>query len=111
MNNKYRSKANALLGMVTPILLAVSVRADGFADSSVATGTLALVRDVTAWVTVLCPLVCGRVAIYFAIRKGMADEQDGKMWQRRITNAIIWGVGGGLIAGIIALVSSYYTGA
>ena len=41
----------------------------------------------------------------------MADEQDGKMWQRRITNAIIWGVGGGLIAGIIALVSSYYTGA
>ena len=59
----------------------------------------------------LCPLVCGLVAIYFAIRKGMADEQDGKMWQRRITNAIIWGVGGGLIAGIIALVSSYYTGA
>ena len=76
MNNKYRSKVNALLGMVTPILLAVSVRADGFADSSVATGTLALVRDVTAWVTVLCPLVCGLVAIYFAIRKGMADEQD-----------------------------------
>ena len=31
--------------------------------------------------------------------------------QFRITNAIIWGVGGGLIAGIIALVSSYYTGA
>lgn len=108
MNNNFRKRMNGLLTAVSPVLLAVTARADSFAESKLATGTVALVQDITAWVTVLCPLACGLMAIYFAIRKGMADEQDGKMWQRRITNAILWGVGGGLIAGVISLVSSYY---
>ena len=88
--------------------LSIPVSASGLQSSELYTGTSKLVSDITLVLTVLCPTICGLFAIYFAIRRGMADEQDGKLWTRRITTAIICGVAGGLISGIISLIASYY---
>lgn len=90
------------------LAMAVSVSAEDINSSPIVTGTKQLLADVMTALTVLCPTVCGVFAIGFAIRRGMADEQDGKMWTRRIMTAIVCGVTGGLISGIIALVASYY---
>lgn len=92
------------------LAMAGSVSAADLNSSTIVTGTKQLLADVMTALTVLCPTVCGVFAIGFAIRRGMADEQDGKMWTRRITTAIVCGVAGGLISGAIALVASYYGG-
>ena len=38
----------------------------------------------------------------------MSDEQDGKLWEKRIKVAILCGVGGCLTSGAISVLSSYF---
>lgn len=90
------------------LCMAVPASATGLGASNIVTGTNRLIADVMGVVTVLCPTVCGLFAIGFAIRRGMSDEQDGKMWNRRIVTAVVCGVGGGLLSGLISLIASYY---
>ena len=104
-NRKIR---NVLMAAVTAFVLAMPVNAAGLQESNLYTGAMALVNDITSALTVLCPLVGGAAALVFMIRRSMADEQDGKMWTKRMTTAIICGVGGMLVAGIIALLTSYF---
>ena len=81
----------------------------GIAASTLGVGLKNLVNDIFLYLTIICPIVGAAAAIYFAIRRSMADEQDGKLWEKRIKTAIICGVGGCLVSGVIALVSSYFT--
>ena len=97
-------------GVAAAAFLAVPASATALEESQIYKGSLQLFSDFMSALTVFCPIVCGVFGIYFLIRRGMADEQDGKIWTRRITTAVICGVGGMLIAGLIALVSSYYAG-
>ena len=73
------------------------------------TGLIEFLNDLMSVSMIACPVVGGLAAVYFTIRRSMADEQDGKMWTKRIVTAIICGVLGGLITGIIALITSYVT--
>ena len=99
----------AIRFLLTLAVLALCLTpAYGFAGSTIATGTQRLLEDVSKWLVVLSPISAGAVCVYFIIRRGMADEQEGKMWQHRIVTAIVCGVGGMLAGGIISLVSSYY---
>ena len=68
-----------------------------------------LLQDIFLAATVLGPSVCGIAAVVFFVRKSMADEQDDKQWNRRIVKAIICGVGIGLVSGLLALGTSYFT--
>ena len=77
-------------------------------NSTVVTGFKKLMADVTKILVYVCPGVGGAAAVYFLIRRSMSDEQDGKMWMRRIYLAVGCGVGGGLVSGIISLISSYF---
>lgn len=70
-------------------------------------GLMALLNDTMQVAMIACPIVGGLFCVYYLIRRGMADEQDGKMWNKRIWTAIICGVGGSLVTGIIALITSY----
>lgn len=70
-------------------------------------GLMALLNDTMQVAMIACPVVGGLFCVYYLIRRGMADEQDGKMWNKRIWTAIICGVGGSLVTGIIALITSY----
>ncbi|MEM5780047.1 MAG: hypothetical protein AAGU02_02740 [Lawsonibacter sp.] len=96
-------------GLITAAMLSVTTAwAEDFGDSKLATGSVNLVHDVTTWLLVLCPLAGGAAALVFLIRRGMADEQDGKMWNTRILVSIICGVAGFVVSGVINMLSSYY---
>lgn len=79
-----------------------------FANSDIAQGTKNLITDVSTWFILICALGGTAAAIYCLIRRGMADEVDGKMWTKRCITAIICAVGGALVGGVVALVGSYY---
>ncbi len=76
--------------------------------SKIATGTEALLNDITKWLMILAPIVGGLLIIYFFIRRSGADEQDQKRWNNRITTAIISVVGAVLGSAIVNLVIGYY---
>lgn len=101
-----KKKAASLLAAA--MLFLTTARADGFADSNLATGTINLIHDVSTWLLVICPATGGAAALVFLIRRGIADEQDGKMWNKRIMIAIICGVAGFVVSGVINMLSSYY---
>lgn len=91
------------------IFLALPTVAHADISSSVfGTGTLTLVKEALAYLAVICPIACSVAAVYFFIRKGMADEMDGKMWQKRIVIAICCGVFGGLASAMISMIAGYY---
>lgn len=81
-----------------------------FESSTIATGTEKLLSDVAGWLTGIGLTVGTVAAVYCLIRKSMADEVDGKMWNKRLVTAIICAVAVALVGGIIALISSYYGG-
>lgn len=78
------------------------------ADSTLGIGTKNLINDASTYLTFICPITGGAAAGYFAIRRSMADEQDGKFFEKRIKTAIFCGVGGCLVNAVIAVISSYY---
>lgn len=80
-----------------------------FANSTFATGTKQLLDDVGKWLIGIGIAVAGISAVVYLIRRSMADEADGKMFQKRVVTAIICGVAVSLVGGIITLISSYYT--
>ncbi len=92
-----------LLNVLTPVILEGNI-----ASSTIGTGISALINDVLTWLMILSPIAGGAAATYFFIRKSAADEQDGKMWQKRIHTAIICGVAGLLSSVLISIVSGYF---
>ena len=76
--------------------------------SKIATGTEKLVKDASVTVIKIAPIVVGLLVGYFAIRMGMADEQDKKTWQNRIKVVIFGFIITISASGIIAIFASYY---
>ena len=77
-------------------------------SSPVVTGTRALINDVTTILIALSLVLGACAATYFIVRKSMADEADGKTWQKRAVTAIVCGVLGALMSGIVKVISGYY---
>lgn len=101
-------KKIACLMMSTALFLTGAGATGNFGSSNLAVGTKQLLQDVMNFTVVICPVAGGLAAVYFLIRKSMADEQDGKMWSKRIFIAVGCGVGGVLVSGIISMLASYY---
>lgn len=110
INRPGRTVRSIGLAILTAVCMAGSCFATGggFAESKLATGTLNLANDVSSWLCMLGPVVGGLYAVYYLIRRSMADETDGKMWTKRAWTAGIIGVGVLLVSGIIALLTGYY---
>lgn len=79
-----------------------------FANSEIATGTQNLINDIGTWLIIICGAAGAASAVYCLIRRGMADDVDGKMWTKRCITAVICAVGGALVGGVVKLISSYY---
>ncbi len=103
-----KTAANLTAAVLIPMLLATTAYADNISNSTVGTGLKNLLNDLSTYVVVLSPVVGGLAAVYSVIRRSMSDEQDGKMWEKRIKTAIICGVAGALVGGIIKLIASYF---
>ncbi len=108
MGKVKRFLKTAIPAVLVTMSMVVPASADNLSSSTVGTGIRNMLNDVSSFGIVLCPIVGGAAAVYFLIRRSMADEQDGKMWMRRIWIAIICAVAGCLVSGIIALFSSYF---
>jgi len=109
MKNTVKKRTATLFSALTLLLLTLTpAHAAGIADSTLGAGITKLVNDVFLYLTVICPVAGGLAAVWFLIRRSMADEQDGKLWEKRIRTAIICGVAGCLVSGIITLISSYF---
>lgn len=77
-------------------------------NSKIYTGFVDLISDLTTAGMIICPAAGALFALYYFIRRGMADEQDGKLWTKRIVTSLVCGVGGLLVSGIISLLTSYF---
>lgn len=104
---KMKKKIVCLL-MSAALFLTGAGASGNFGTSDLAVGTKQLLQDVMNFAVVICPIAGGLAAIVCLIRKSMSDEQDGKMWNKRIVVAIVCGVGGALVSGIISMLASYY---
>jgi Na+/H+ antiporter NhaA len=94
--------------LVILALFIVPASAGDLADSTLGTGLKQLLNDTSTYLMILCPIAGGAAGVYFAIRRSIADEQDGKFWEKRIKVAIGCGVGGCLVSAIISMLSSYF---
>lgn len=103
-----RWKHQTFITMAMTAVLTIHASANHISDSQLGQGVKQLLQDASSFMIVLCPIAGGSAAIYFAMRRSAADEQDGKMWSHRIKTAILCGVGGGLVGGVITLLSSYF---
>lgn len=68
-------------GILISALLLLFSPAIAFADvgtSKLATGTQALVSDLTTWLMILAPTVTVLFVVYYLIRKSAADEMESK---------------------------------
>lgn len=90
-------------GTITPAYAATVLE-----NSTFYKGFMHLLQDVSLAVTIGGPLICVICAGVFLARRGMADEQDGKMWNKRIATALICAVAIGLVSGLVALITSYF---
>lgn len=106
-----RRFGTTVLGICLTAAMILPVSASGgLQNSTIYTGMQNLLNDLSTVLMVLCPIIGGVAALYFVIRRSMADEQDGKTWTKRMTTSIICGVAGMLISGLISLLSGYFGG-
>lgn len=68
-----------------------------------------LITDVTEVAMWLLPAIAGVYVIYCLIRRSIASDEggDAHMWNKKIKTAIICGVAGGAVSGLISLLSNY----
>ena len=107
-NMKRNLKQVLSVAMLMSILV-VDVSANNLMASSLVQGGLSLINDIGTVAMVVCPLVGAIAWGIFMSRKSMADEQDGRMLQKRANMALICGVAGLLGSALIKLFSSYFT--
>ena len=69
----------------------VKINSNGgkIANSTIGKGVKAIVNDVCGFLLILAPIIGVAAIVYFLIRKGMADQQEQSMWQKRVMTAII----------------------
>lgn len=112
MINNRKRKRNAVkrffLSLVMLALFIVPASAGGLANSTIAVGFKNLLNDTFSLLMILCPIAGAVSAAYFFIRRSMSDEQDGKVWEKRIKVALGCGVGGTLVSAIIATLTTYF---
>lgn len=113
-NNKNFIRKLVLLACAAgaPFSMAMPVHATGLMGSELYNGTVSLIADATTIATILCPVVAGLLWGLFAVARQFADDEPTeKKWNKRMRNAIIFGIVGCLGSGIIAAISSYYVAA
>ena len=77
------------------------------ASSQIGKGIKSIVNDVCGYLLILAPIIGVGAVVYFLIRKGMADQQEQPMWQKRVVTAIICTVLAEAAVAVVNLVMSY----
>lgn len=107
LNHKRRFSRLVVVAALAAVML-IPAHAGDLNSSTVVTGTKNFINDITLALTALSLGVGGAAFTYFTIRKGMADEQDGRVWQKRMVTSLVCGIGGAIASSIVALIAGYY---
>lgn len=93
----------------TVINAAVNINSGGgkIASSTIGKGIKAIVNDVCGFLLILAPIIGVGTLVYFLIRKGMADQQEQPMWQKRAVTTIICTALAEVAVALVNLVMSY----
>ncbi len=97
--------------LTTTFLALVLIQTTAFADvgtSKLATGTEALISDLTTWLMIVAPVATVLLVVYYLIRKSAADEMDAKKWNSRIVVSLVSCIGAVLASVIVNLLIGYY---
>lgn len=107
---KIRSRIyNAISSFMALTFLTMSVFAEGnIANSVIATGTKKLIADVSSWLTSIAITVTAVVCVALFIARGLSDEQDKKMWDKRIKTTIVSGILAITITSLIGVIAGYF---
>ena len=93
MKDKIRTKLPNWKSIITGLLVSFTthriVLAGDVGSSKLATGTQALISDLTTWLMILAPVVTVLLVIYYLIRKSASDEMESKKWNSRIVVALV----------------------
>lgn len=108
MKNLKKSVRALTIALAVAVGTVTAQATGGLGSSTVVTGTRNLINDATTILAGMSIAIGGGFMTYFLIRRGMADETDGKMWQKRAITAAVCGIGGVLASGIIAVIAGYY---
>ena len=90
------------------VLIQTTAFASGINTSKLATGTEALISDLTTWLMIIAPVVTVLLVVYYLIRKSAADEMDSKKWNSRIVVSLVSCIGAVLASVIVNLLIGYY---
>lgn len=106
---KYATKTALYVSiLMTGILNQSTAFAADISTSKLATGTEALISDLTTWLMIIAPVVTVLLVIYYLIRKSAADEMDSKKWNNRIVVSLVSCIGAVLASVIVNLLIGYY---
>ncbi len=108
ISKKTRKLAIAITTFLTTIFTKTTAFASDFNNSMLATGTEALISDLTKWLMILAPIVTVLLVVYYLIRKSAADEMESKKWNNRIVVSLVCCVGAVLASAIVNLLVGYY---
>lgn len=112
MKDKVIAKLLKWKGIITGLFLSLTthriVLAGDVGSSKLATGTQALISDLTTWLMILAPIVTVLFVIYYLIRKSASDEMEAKKWNSRIVVALVSCIGAVLSSVIVNLLIGYY---
>lgn len=116
LNKKFRVIAAICYCMAAIVLSNITVLADtkskssggSFSSSVLATGTINLINDISAWLLVLVPSVGSLCALVFFLRKNAANEQEQGQWDRRLKITAFCVIGGTVVSAMINVITGYY---
>lgn len=112
MKNKMKKYVTKTIFCVSILMTGIVNQTTAFAaninTSKLATGTEALISDLTTWLMILAPVVTVLLVIYYLIRKSASDEMESKKWNSRIVVSLVSCIGAVLASVIVNLLIGYY---
>lgn len=108
MKHRNWRKRLTIVSILPAALVPSAFASGGIAGSDIGRGITNLIQDATVFIGAVGCTISVLAAIGFFAARSMADEQDGKMWNKRIKGAIICAVAIPLVAAFVNLLSSYF---
>lgn len=111
--NKLKKIRNRIYNAISSFVAVTFLTMSGFAQSKIAnsviaTGTKKLITDVSSWLTGIAITVTAVVCVALFIARGLSDEQDKKMWDKRIKTTIVSGILAITITSLIGVIAGYF---
>jgi purine-cytosine permease-like protein len=101
-------KSTLLFSLAMFFYLLPQTVAAAVGNSKLVTGTQELLSDLTNVLIVVAPIAAVLCIVYFFIRRASADEVDQKIWNNRITTAIVSCIGAVVVSATLSLILNYY---